>query len=219
MSRIEPVHRGHDALKDPRHVPTVPTPVASPVVDLFAAADAQLTRIVSSVPATSWDNLTPADLTVREVVDHIVAGNIFAVRLLSGASATEATADLDTDQLGADPLSALATSCEAQRVAFATADHNRPLHHPSGDITFETFVRFRLGELVVHAWDIAIGADLDPALDPQLTDHLWGMVKPHLTEMQSMGTFGPGASNTLPPDAPTQAYLLDAFGRRPTSAT
>lgn len=194
-------------------------PVTSPVVDLFAAADAQLMRIAGAVPATDWDNLTPAELTVREVVDHIVAGNIFAVRLLSGASAAEATANLDTDQLGADPLAALATSCEAQRAAFATADNDRPLHHPSGDITFDTFVRFRLGDLVVHAWDIAIGADLDPTLDPQLTDHLWAMVEPHRTEMQSMGTFGPGASNTLPPDAPAQLLLLDAFGRRPTSAT
>ncbi|WP_433022826.1 TIGR03086 family metal-binding protein [Kribbella sp. CA-294648] len=187
-------------------------------MNLFAAADAQLTRTVSAVPATDWDNPTPADLTIREVVNHIVAGNIFAVRLLSGASATEATADLDADQLGADPLTALATSCGAQRAAFATADQDRPLHHPSGDITLETFVRFRLGELVVHAWDIAIGADLDPTLDRQLTDHLWAMVKPHRAEMQSMGTFGPGASNTLPPNAPAQLLLLDAFGRRPTSA-
>ncbi|MEU4389636.1 TIGR03086 family metal-binding protein [Kribbella sp. NPDC023855] len=188
-------------------------------MDLFAAADAQLMRIASSVPAASWDNLTPADLTVREVVDHIVAGNIFAVRLLDGASATEATAGLDTDQLGPDPLTALATSCEAQRAAFAAADQGGPLHHPSGDITYETFVRFRLGELVVHAWDIAIGADLDPTLDPQLTENLWAMVKPHVSEMQSMGTFGAGASDTLPQDAPVQSQLLDAFGRRPTSAT
>jgi uncharacterized protein (TIGR03086 family) len=171
------------------------------------------------VPASSWDNRTPADLTIREIVDHIVAGNIFAVRLLDGASATEATAGLDTDQLGADPLTALATSCEAQRAAFANADQARLLHHPSGDITCETFVRFRLGELVVHAWDIEIGADLDPTLDPELTDHLWAMVKPHLSEMQAMGTFGAGASKTLPPDAPVQTHLLDAFGRRPTSAT
>jgi hypothetical protein len=39
------------------------------------------------------------------------------------------------------------------------------------------------------------------------------MVEPHLDEMRAMGTFGTGASNTLPPTATPQTRLLDAFGR------
>jgi hypothetical protein len=89
------------------------------------------------------------------------------------------------------------------------------LHHPSGDISVDTFVRFRLGELVVHAWDLAVGAGLDPSLDPAVVEGLWVLVEPHLDEMRSMGTFGDGASGNLPEDASTQTRLLDAFGRRP----
>ncbi|NEA32385.1 TIGR03086 family metal-binding protein [Streptomyces sp. SID13031] len=184
-------------------------------MDLFAAAGAQLTRIVSSVPSTHWDKPTPADVTVREVVNHVVGGNVFAVRLLSGASAADSVAGLDADQLGDDPLAAVANSCEAQQVAFATADQTAPLHHLSGDISYETFVRFRLGDVVLHAWDIAIGAGLDPTLDPALVDALWSMVEPHLDDMRAMGVFGTGATNTVPPTASPQSRLLDAFGRRP----
>jgi hypothetical protein len=62
-------------------------PVASGIVDLLQAAAAQFERIVASLPAETWDNATPSNITVREIVDHVVAGNIFAIRLLAGASA------------------------------------------------------------------------------------------------------------------------------------
>jgi uncharacterized protein (TIGR03086 family) len=186
-------------------------------VDLIQAAGAELIRIVSFVEPDAWSNNTPADLTVREVADHVAAGNIFATRLLSGASAADSLAGLDTDQLGDNPLAALTTSCEAQQLAFATADKGLLLHHPSGDITYDTFIRFRAGDLLVHAWDIAIGAALNPTLDPATVNALWKIVKPHIDSMRTTGAYGPGASGTLPADATAQSLLLDAFGRRPRS--
>jgi uncharacterized protein (TIGR03086 family) len=183
-------------------------------VDLLEAGTAEFERVVASLAPDAWGNPTPCDLTVREVVDHVVAGNIFAVRLLAGASAIAATEDLETDQLGADPVEAVSTSCAGQLSAFAAADGSQPLHHPSGDISLQTFVRFRLGELVVHAWDVAVGADLDATLDPAVVDGLWTLIAAHLDEMRRMGTFGAGASTNLPGDASPQDRLLDAFGRR-----
>jgi uncharacterized protein (TIGR03086 family) len=184
-------------------------------VDLLQAAAAQFERTVAALPAEAWDNDTPCDITVREVVDHVVAGNIFAVRLLAGAPAAKATAALDADHLRDDPLFAVSASCGSQWSTFAGADEDRVLHHPSGDISVDTFVRFRLGELVVHAWDLAVGGSLDPSLDPAVVEGLWDLVEPDLDEMRSMGTFGDGASGNLPEDASTQTRLLDAFGRRP----
>jgi uncharacterized protein (TIGR03086 family) len=183
-------------------------------MDLLEAAGDQFERIVAAVRPRCWDNLTPCGITVREVVDHVVAGNIFAERLLAGASAAAATADLDGDQLGDDPRAAVRSSCNRQRAAFSAADRTQALHHPSGDISFETFVRFRLGELVVHAWDVAVGSGLDASLDVALVDGLWALVAPHIDEMRDLGTFGDGASNNLPLDASPQTRLLDAFGRQ-----
>jgi uncharacterized protein (TIGR03086 family) len=202
---------------DGLHVRTSSAPATGSVrvVQILELATAQFERTVAAVPSSSWGNITPCDITVREVVGHVVAGNVFAVRLLAGASTAEAVAGLDADQLGDDLLAAVTTTGERQLAAFAAADQARLLHHPIGDITFETFVRFRLGELAVHAWDLAIGADLDPSLDAPVVDGLWTMVQPHLDDMRTMGAFGDGPSGTLPPDAPHQSLLLDAFGRRP----
>jgi len=182
-------------------------------VDLLEAGTAQFERVVAAIPPGAWANPTPCDMTVREVVDHVVAGNLFATRLLAGASTAEAVAGLENYSSDADPLGAVATSCASQRSAFAAADEDRLLHHPNGDISLETFFRFRLGDLVVHAWDLAVGAGLDPSLDPAVVEALWTVVEPHVEEMRRMGAYG-NSTGELPADAPTQTRLLDAFGRR-----
>ncbi|HEY0621319.1 MAG TPA: maleylpyruvate isomerase N-terminal domain-containing protein, partial [Kribbella sp.] len=61
-------------------------------MSLLEAATAQFERIVASIPLDHWDRPTPCDLVIREVVDHVVAGNVFAVRLLAGASTAAAIA-------------------------------------------------------------------------------------------------------------------------------
>jgi len=195
--------------------------VASGGVDLLEAGSAQFERVVTSIPAEAWRNPTPCEMTVREVVDHVVAGNIFATRLLAGASTAEAVADLENYSSGADPLGAVASTCASQQSAFAAAaaaalaavGELRALHHPIGDISLETFFRFRLGDLVVHAWDVAVGAGLDRSLDPAVVEGLWGIVEPHIDDMREMGAYGNSAGN-LPADASTQTRLLDAFGRQ-----
>jgi len=187
-------------------------------VDLLEAGTAQFERVVTSIPPEAWGNPTPCDMTVREVVDHVIAGNIFATRLLAGASTAEAVADLENYTSGADPLGAVASTCASQQSAFAAAAEAaavgevRALHHPIGDISLETFVRFRLGDLVVHAWDVAVGAGLDTSLDPAVVEGLWVIVEPHIDDMREMGAYGNSAGN-LPADASTQTRLLDAFGR------
>ena len=77
------------------------------------------------------------------------------------------------------------------------------------------FLRFRLVDLVVHAWDLLRAAHLDETLDPLVVVELMSVVEPHLDDMLSFGAYGDGPSGTLPPDAPPQARLLDWFGRRP----
>jgi uncharacterized protein (TIGR03086 family) len=186
----------------------------SDVRGVFERASRQLTATVAAVGTTAWDSPTPCAVSVRELVEHVLAGNEFAVRLLAGATADEARAGIDGIRLGSDPEAQVSASCAAQTRAFATADRTRPLHHPSGDIDFDTFVWFRLGELVVHCWDVAAGADLDRRLDPETVQALLGMVAGATEQMRALGGYGSGPSARLPADASAQERLLDAFGRR-----
>ena len=84
-----------------------------------------------------------------------------------------------------------------------------------GDIPAAAFLRFRLVDLVVHAWDLLRGARLEETLDPRVVADLVEVVEPHLGEMLAYGAYGAGPSGTLPPDASLQSRVLDWFGRRP----
>lgn len=184
-------------------------------MELIRAASAEFERALRLLPTDSWDLPTPSDNSVRELVEHVVVGNRFTALLLSGASRDEAWAALDGDQLGDDAVAALVESARHQAEAFDAAAPDQTVVGPGGEIPASAFLRFRLVDLVVHAWDLLRAADLDEALDPGVVDDLWSVVEPHLDEMLAFGAYGDGPSGTLPADASPQTRLLDAFGRRP----
>jgi uncharacterized protein (TIGR03086 family) len=184
-------------------------------VELIEAASAEFERVVRLLPAGSWDRPTPSEVSVRELVEHVVIGNRFAALLLTGVGRDEARAMLSGDPLGDAPVTAVVESARHQAQAFTCAPPEQVVPHPNGDIPAAAFLRFRLVDLVVHAWDLLRGASLDERLDPLVVERLLTLVEPHLHEMLAFGSYGEGPSGTLPPWAPAQARLLDWFGRRP----
>jgi hypothetical protein len=67
----------------------------------FQRASEQFERTVA-VDRSSLENQTPSEVSVRELVEQVRAGNEFAVRLLSGAAADGARAGLDGVRLVTD---------------------------------------------------------------------------------------------------------------------
>lgn len=152
---------------------------------------------------------------MRELVAHVVVGNRFTALLLAGVDRDEARAQLAGDQLGNDPAGAVADSLRCQAQGFAETALERSVAGPKGDISAAAYLRFRLVDLVVHAWDLTRAAGLDETLDPQVVATLVQLVEPHLDDMLAYGAYGAGPSGTLPADASQQRRLLDWFGRRP----
>ncbi|HEY0952255.1 TIGR03086 family metal-binding protein [Nocardioides sp.] len=184
-------------------------------MELIEAASAEFERVVRQLPVDSWDLPTPSEVSVRELVEHVVVGNRFTAMLLAGVGRDEARGRLGGDQLGDDPVAAVVESALRQRDGFAAAAPGQILDGPKGDISAEEFLRFRLIDLVVHAWDLLRAAGQDETLDPQIVAGLLELVEPHVDEILAFGAYGDGPSGTLPPDADPQLRLLDMFGRRP----
>ena len=84
-------------------------------MDLIEAASAEFERVVRQLPSDSWGLPTPSEISVRELVEHVVVGNRFTAMLLAGTSRAEARARLGGDQLGHDPLAAVVESARALR--------------------------------------------------------------------------------------------------------
>jgi uncharacterized protein (TIGR03086 family) len=182
---------------------------------LFDAASAEFERAVRELPTDAWDRPTPSEMSVRELVAHVVVGNRFTALLLSGVDRDEARTSLGGDQLGADPVAAVVDSNRRQAEAFCAAAPEHAVPGPRGDVPVTAFVRFRLVDLVVHAWDLRRAAQLDETLEPCVVARLIELVEPHLVDMLAYGAYGEGPSGRVPADAPPQARLLDWFGRRP----
>jgi uncharacterized protein (TIGR03086 family) len=154
-------------------------------------------------------------VSVRGLIEHVVVGNRFTALLLAGVERDEARTRLTGDQLGDDPGAAVVESARRQAQAFAATPPGQLVAGPSGNIPAAAYLRFRLVDLVVHAWDLLRAARLDETVDPRIVVALLKVVEPHLDDMLAFGAYGAGPSGTLPPDASPQSRLLDSFGRRP----
>ena len=184
-------------------------------MELIDGASAEFERVVRQLPGDSWNRPTPSQISVRELVEHVVAGNRFTALLLAGVGRDEARGMLTGSQLGDDPVAAVVESARRQADAFADAPPEQPVPGPAGDIPAEAFLRLRLVDLVLHAWDLLRAAELDETLDPPVVIGLSRLVEPHLKDLLAYGAYGEGPSGALPPDASQQTRLLDWFGRRP----
>lgn len=184
-------------------------------MELIEAASAEFERVVRRLPTDSWDLPTPSEYSVRELVQHVVVGNRLTALLLTDVDRDEARALLAGDQLASDPVAAVVDSARRQAQAFAATPLDRPVAGPRGEVPAAAYLRFRLLDQVVHAWDLMRAAHLDERLDPGVVENVLQLVEPHLDEMLATGAYGAGPSGTLPSDASPQRRLLDSFGRRP----
>lgn len=188
-------------------------------MELVDAASAEFERVVRRLPADSWQRPTPSEISVRELVEHVVVGNRFTALLLAGVDRDVARNTLAGDQLGGDPLAAVIESSRRQARAFAATPPEQLVAGPRGSIPAAAYLRFRLVDLVVHAWDLLRAARLDETLDPSIVVGVAELVEPHPDEMLAFGAYGAGPSGTLPADASPQDRLLDWFGRRPSTTS
>jgi uncharacterized protein (TIGR03086 family) len=185
--------------------------------DALQRASDGFRAVVTQVGDDQWEAPTPcAGWTVRDLVGHVASGSEMAARLADGASRNEAIALLGIDHLGDDPLAAVDQALDRQLVAFERPDIGvHVFHHPAGDMPGAQVINFRIGDLLVHQWDLARAIGADETLDPSVVQLVWDGIQPMLPMMSSVGVFGDGASGTVGDDAPPQLRLLDAMGRRP----
>jgi uncharacterized protein (TIGR03086 family) len=182
---------------------TEPDPLAA--LDRAATAAA---AVVSAVSADHFDAATPCpEWTVRQVLNHLVGGNLaFAARLTGGAPV-----DRSADHLGADPLASLRASVAELRAAFAAGSLDRIVPGPFGDMRARFLVTMRINELMVHGWDLAKATGQSTDLDPELA----ALCLEDFRQMRSGGRgAGMFAEPTEAPDGATVADQLAALAGR-----
>jgi uncharacterized protein (TIGR03086 family) len=115
-----------------------------------------------------------------------------------------------------DPLNAYRESARLQQAAFEVPGALEVLvNHPNGEIDARQFLALRLGDLLLHGWDMARSTGGCAALDDDLVRATWDVYEPMLGRAQYLPWFGEGPSGLVNVDALLSQRLLDLTGRRP----
>jgi uncharacterized protein (TIGR03086 family) len=161
---------------------------------------------------------TPCDgWAVRDLLSHVTAGDRMAVALMEGCSVDEARGFFARSAAPDDVRAACAASLEAQMKALGPGlDTTMVVHHPMGDMPAGQVFGFRIGDLLLHSWDLSSAVGGDERLPADVVAHVYSELEPMAPVIASIGVFGSGPSGTVSEEADTQTRLLDLTGRRPS---
>lgn len=127
----------------------------TPTKEQFARAAAAIEALIGSLPADKWDAPTPCDKwTVREVVNHLVGGNLVIAARFRGDQVPE----LNGDHLGAaEPTAAFRESATKLLATFDIPDIFLREYRTAaaGAMTGEMLMHMRIADHMVHGWDLA----------------------------------------------------------------
>ena len=173
-------------------------------------------RFVAAVGDDQWKLPTPCNgWNVDDLVNHIVAGNLWAAELASGRTIDEVGSALDGDQLGSDATAAYDRSADAAASAFEAAGAlDAPCAVSYGPVPGSIYAGHRFIDVLIHGWDVAKATGQPTDLDPQLVAGCWEVLRPQLALLQGSGMFGTAGSSEGE-GSDSQASLLAALGRHP----
>ena len=140
----------------------------SDIAELHAQALDQTGRIVAGIGPGQWQAGTPcAGWDVRALLNHLVAGNLWAAELGAGATIEDVGDRLDGDMLGADPAASYATSAAAAAATFRRPGAlDAPCAVSYGPVPGSVYAGHRFLDVFVHGWDLAVATGQDAELDP-----------------------------------------------------
>ena len=174
--------------------------------------------LVTGVRDDQWALPTPDEgWDVRELVNHVVVGNLWAAELASGRTIEEVGDRLDGDVLGTDPAGVYRESADVAAPAFqAPGALDAPCAVSYGPVPGWVYAGHRLVDVLIHGWDLAVATGQDVSLDPPVVTACLEIVEPQADLLKGTGSFG--AHVDVSPDADAQTRLLALLGRRVRAA-
>ena len=154
-------------------------------------------------PCAGWD--------VQALISHVVLGDA-AIPLLFAGEPLPSTMTIDTSILGPNPVATWrGTALAAIDALRAPGAMEQIVAHPIGDRPGSTVARFRLVDVLTHAWDLATAIGVDVEIPEHLADEVLDFLYPMIDQLRESAVFGPPVA---PPDgAPAWQRMLGLLGR------
>ena len=204
-------------------MPNTPSPFDD-IVDRYLRASDGFGRLLELVTAKQWGSPTPcAEWSIRDLVNHIVRGNLNYSLLGRGGSAIDFLANRDTEALGADPMRSFTNSWqECAEVFDQPGTLERLVNYPMGRVPGRQALAIRTVDNLVHTWDLARALGEDEVLNAELVD--WAVVNLSAVygDLPEMPTDAASTHRFFAPsldgqDGTSQELLLRLTGREPNA--
>ncbi len=140
----------------------------SDIAALHRAALAATRPRIVAITADQWSAPTGCGgWDVRQLVNHIISGNLWAAELAAGGTIAEVGDRFDGDVAGADPVAAYDESAELAAAAFeAPGALDAPCAVSYGPVPGSLYAGHRFVDVLIHGWDVAAATGQDRTLDP-----------------------------------------------------
>jgi len=176
---------------------------------------------VNQLTHDEWDASTPCEgWSVLDIVDHVVAGERFVVKIMSGASLADAVDQLSglDRELDIDTrLHQLDEAADQALGAFQT-DLDRLVDHRVGTITARLFLEYRIIDQIGHAWDIATATGRQLDLDSALVTLGLAIAQRERETLEHSDHFATTAADVIPAGDDLSAFLR-ILGRHPSESS
>ncbi|MGH2689344.1 MAG: TIGR03086 family metal-binding protein, partial [Actinomycetota bacterium] len=134
--------------------------------------------------------------------------------LVGGLTIAEVGDRLEGDLLGLDPKGAWRTAAaEATGACEPEGAMERTVHISAGPAPAKEYLRERVADLTIHAWDLARALGVDEQLDAELVAVSLDLYREKGDLWRQWGLLGPAVA--VPPGAGAQEVFVAETGRRP----
>ena len=166
---------------------------------------------VAAVRSDQWGGPTPCEQwSVRDLVNHVVAEELWAPPLLSGKTIQEVGSQFDADVLGADPHgTARMAADDAMAIVEEMVPAGGRVQLSYGEEDMGEYVRQLSADHLIHGWDLGAATGGDASMDPELVAEVGAWFSQREEMYRGAGAVGARASGFGDP----ASELLAAFGR------
>src|ERR1035437_3214207 len=166
---------------------------------------------VAAVKDDQWVDPTPcAQWSVRELVNHVVAEELWTAPLLGGKTIQEVGSQFDGDVLGDDPArTARLAADEAAAIVDAILPGGGRVHLSYGQEDMGEYVRQLCADHLIHGWDLAAATGGETSMDAELVAEVGAWLAEREAVYRGAGANGPRQSGAGGP----ASDLLAGFGR------
>ncbi len=185
------------------------------LLEAYGSAMASFDRLVGQIGENDWGAPTPCtEWTVRDLLNHLVAEQLWVPELLAWATIADVGDRYDGDVLADDPVGRWRVAAKAAREALLRPGLLEGEVHLSRGLTPAPEYGWELTlDLAVHGWDLAQGIGAGSPIDPRLAETLLAIFDDQVQQWRNWGIFA--APVPIEPEADPPARLVALLGRQP----